>query len=79
MVRQDSQVSESPTFDDDILKQMYVEGNVPCDTLVSDPERLLSLADNSRRGQASRSNPPKSPIACSLSASSAKPKAACRN
>lgn len=53
MVRQDSQVSESPTFDDDILKQMYIEGNVPCDTLVSDPARLLSFVENyaERTGQ----------------------------
>lgn len=44
MVRQNSQVFESPVFDDGVLKQMYVEYDTPCDPLVSDPSKLLSFA-----------------------------------
>jgi len=46
-------VSESPVFDDNVLKQMYVEFDVPCDGLVSDPAKLLSFADDyaERTGQ----------------------------
>ncbi len=53
MVRQESQVSESPTFDDNVLKQMYVECDTPCDRLVSDPASLLSFAKDyaERTGQ----------------------------
>lgn len=53
MVRQNSQVSESPTFDDDVLKQMYVTYDTPCDRLVSDPASLLSFAKDyaERTGQ----------------------------
>ena len=53
MVRQDSQVSESLVFDDNILKQMYVEFDVPCNRLVSDPARLLAFAEDytERTGQ----------------------------
>ncbi len=53
MVRQGSQVSELPVFDDNVLKQMYVEYDMPCDPLVSDPAKLLSFADDyaERTGQ----------------------------
>ena len=53
MVRQSSQVSESPIFDDNVLKQMYVEYDTPCDSLVSDPASLLSFAEDyvERTGQ----------------------------
>jgi hypothetical protein len=53
MVRQDSQVSESPTFDDKVLRQMYIECDTPCDSLVSDPARLLSFVEDyaERTGQ----------------------------
>jgi hypothetical protein len=53
MVRQDSQVSESPTFDDNVLRQMYIECDTPCDSLVSDPARLLSFVEDyaERTGQ----------------------------
>jgi hypothetical protein len=44
MVHHDSDNGDPPTFKDDVLKQMYVETDVPCDTLVSDPERLLAFA-----------------------------------
>ena len=44
MVRQNSQVSESSTFDDNVLKQMYVEYDTPCDPLVSNPARLVAFA-----------------------------------
>ena len=43
MACQDSQVSESPVLDDNILKEMYVEYDTACDRLVSDPARLMSF------------------------------------
>ena len=53
MVRQDSQVPESPFLDDNVLKEMYVEYDTACDSLVSDPARLLTFAKDyaERTGQ----------------------------
>jgi hypothetical protein len=53
MVHYSRENDESPIFDDDTLRRMYVEGDVPCDTLVSDPARLLSFAEDyaERTGQ----------------------------
>lgn len=44
MVRRRRENGESPVFDDDVLRQMYVETDVPCDSLVSDPQRLSAFA-----------------------------------
>ena len=46
MIHHDSANSDPPAFKDDVLKQMYAETNVPCDTLVSDPERLSAFAQD---------------------------------
>lgn len=46
MVRQNPESPESPSFNDNVLKQMYIEYNTPCDTLVSDPAKLLSFAED---------------------------------
>lgn len=53
MVRQGSYVSKSPMFDDNVLKEMYVEYDTACDRLVSDPARLLSFVKDyvERTGQ----------------------------
>jgi hypothetical protein len=53
MVRQGSYVSGSPIFDDNVLREMYVEYDTACDRLVSDPARLLSFAKDyvERTGQ----------------------------
>ncbi len=46
MVRQDSQASALPAFDDKVLKQMYVEYDIPCDPLISDSAKLRSFAND---------------------------------
>lgn len=53
MVHQDSNMSASLALDDNILKEMYVEYNIACDRLVSDPENLLSFTKDyaERTGQ----------------------------
>jgi len=53
MVRQNPQASESTTFDDGVLKRMYVEYDTPCDSLVSDPASLQSFTEDyvGRTGQ----------------------------
>jgi hypothetical protein len=53
MVRQDSYVSESSAFDDNVLREMYVEYDTACDRLVSDPSTLLSFVEDyvDRTGQ----------------------------
>lgn len=53
MVRQASEVPESPIFDDNVLREMYVEYDTACDRLVSDPPRLLPFAEEyiDRTGQ----------------------------
>lgn len=53
MVRQDSHMSASPALDDNVLKEMYVEYNIACDRLVSNPESLLSFTKDyaERTGQ----------------------------
>jgi len=53
MARQDSQLPESPVFDDNVLIEMYIEYDTACDRLVSDPARLLSFAEDyaERTGQ----------------------------
>jgi hypothetical protein len=44
---------ELPLFDDDVLKEMYIEYDTPCDSLVSDHSTLLSFAEGyvERTGQ----------------------------
>lgn len=44
MIRRSREDHASPIFDDDILKQMYVETDVPCDSLVSDAAALSAFA-----------------------------------
>ena len=44
MIYHDTGNGDPPAFKDDVLKQMYVEADVPCDSLVSDPERLSAFA-----------------------------------
>lgn len=53
MVRQAYATSEQFVPDDNVLKQMYVEYDTPCDSLVSDPEKLLSFSQDytERTGQ----------------------------
>jgi hypothetical protein len=46
MFRQNPESPELPSFNDSVLKQMYTEYNTPCDTLVSDPAKLLSFAED---------------------------------
>ena len=35
-----------PIFNDDIIKEMYRDYDIPCDTLVSDQEQLLPFAED---------------------------------
>lgn len=53
MIREDSHVSESPVFDDNVLREMYVEYDTACDRLVSDPAKILPFAEDytGRTGQ----------------------------
>ena len=53
MVRHAIQESDSPVFNDGVLREMYVEYDTPCDALVSDPAALLSFAEDyaERTGQ----------------------------
>lgn len=53
MIRRDPQTQESPLPDDGVLREMYIKNNMPCDCLVSDPERLLAFtqAYTDRTGQ----------------------------
>jgi hypothetical protein len=53
MIRHDTGKQESPVPDDDVLREMYVTHNLPCDRLVSDPETLLAFtqAYTDRTGQ----------------------------
>jgi len=46
MVRHDTEKIETSRLNDDILKQMYIEYNTPCDRLVSDPASLQALAED---------------------------------
>jgi hypothetical protein len=43
MIRHDPENQELPVPDDSVLREMYVKDNVPCDRLVSDPERLFAF------------------------------------
>ncbi len=43
MIRHDPETQESPVPDDRVLREMYIKNNMPCDRLVSDPERLLAF------------------------------------
>ncbi len=45
MIRHDPENRESPVPDDTILREMYVRNNMPCDGLVSDPEKLLAFTE----------------------------------
>jgi len=53
MVRHESERINTPQLDDDVLKEMYVEYNIACDRLVSDPASLQSFAQDytQRTGQ----------------------------
>lgn len=53
MIRRDSQRTDAPQLDDDILRKMYVEYNAPCDRLVSNPVSLQAFAEDyvQRTGQ----------------------------
>jgi hypothetical protein len=46
MIHRDTKESGPPAFKDDVLKQMYVETNLPCDSLVSDPEKMSAFAQD---------------------------------
>lgn len=35
-----------PVFNDDIIREMYRDYNIPCDTLVSDQEQLLPFMED---------------------------------
>lgn len=35
-----------PVFNDDIIREMYRDYNIPCDTLVSDQEQLLPFTED---------------------------------
>jgi hypothetical protein len=43
MIHDDSGNLESPVPDDSVLRERYLKNNMPCDRLVSDPERLLAF------------------------------------
>jgi len=43
MIHHDPETQESPLPDDSVLTEMYIKNNLPCDRLVSDPERLLAF------------------------------------
>jgi len=53
MVRHDIERIDAPRFDDDVLREMYVEYDAPCDRLVSNPASLQSFAEDyaQRTGQ----------------------------
>ena len=53
MVRRDIERIDRPELNDEVLREMYVEYNAPCDCLVSDPERLSAFAEDytQRTGQ----------------------------
>ncbi|HPC97087.1 MAG TPA: hypothetical protein PLU87_19270 [Sedimentisphaerales bacterium] len=53
MVRRDTERIDCPELNDEILREMYVEYNAPCDRLVSDPECLSAFAEDyaQRTGQ----------------------------
>lgn len=53
MIQHNPENPESPVPDDSVLRKMYVQHNVPCDRLVSDPERLFAFtqAYTDRMGQ----------------------------
>ena len=53
MVHQGSHTSELPIFDDNVLKEMYIEYDTACDRLVSDPAKILPFAEDyvQRTGQ----------------------------
>ena len=53
MVRQDIQEIDALQLDDDLLREMYIEYNTPCDRLVSDPVSLQAFAEDyvQRTGQ----------------------------
>jgi len=46
MARHDAETIDAPQFDDDILREKYVEYDTPCDQLVSDPVSLQSFAED---------------------------------
>ena len=43
MIRHYTENGESPVPDDSVLREMYIKNNMPCDRLVSDPERLFAF------------------------------------
>jgi len=44
MVHDGSDNNESPLLNDNILKEMYVEYDTPCDSVISNPEKLVAFA-----------------------------------
>lgn len=46
MVREDIQRIDAPEIDDDVLREMYIEYNAPCDRLVSNPVSLQAFAED---------------------------------
>ena len=53
MIRKDINAPDLPVFNDNVLKEMYIEYGVACDSLVSNPSRLLSFTEDyvQRTGQ----------------------------
>jgi len=45
MIRHGSDDNVPPALDDNVLKQMYIEYDTPCDSLVSDREKLVAFAE----------------------------------
>ena len=46
MIREDIKRSDALDINDDVLREMYVEYNTPCDRLVSDPVSLQAFAED---------------------------------
>jgi hypothetical protein len=46
MVRRNAERINAAHLDDDVLRRMYVEYNIPCDRLVSDPGNLQPFAED---------------------------------
>lgn len=50
MVRRDTERIDCPELNDEVLREMYVEYDAPCDGLVSDPARLSAFAEDYAQG-----------------------------
>jgi len=53
MVRHGTEESDTPAFDDGLLREMYIKYDTACDRLVSDPAQLLAFTQDysERTGQ----------------------------